>query len=115
MYKQCYFKELRFVDSGEVEKVLGRTAIRLEGLSIVVYDTKQFMPVRCFERDLTIIQLTIPFLPKQHFYHWWGEIVLGSWRVYTAIFATMSPPPPFPARFILPVCHIVYPQIQISH
>jgi hypothetical protein len=44
-----------FLDSTrEVDKVLGRNAIRIEGLSIIVYDTKQFMPVRHFEKDLAI-------------------------------------------------------------
>jgi protein O-GlcNAc transferase len=54
-YNQCHLKELRFLDStGEVDKVLGRNAVRIEGLSIIVYDTKQFMPVRHFEKDLAI-------------------------------------------------------------
>lgn len=77
-------KELRFVHREEAEKVLDQNAIQIRGFSIIVYDTKQFMP---------------------HFYHWWGEIVLGSWRVYSVIFATESSPLPFPARFILPFVH----------
>jgi len=77
-------KELRFLDTSEVDEVLGHNAIQVDGFSIIVYDTKQFMP---------------------HYYHWWGEIILGSWRVYSAIFATISPPPPPPARFILPFVH----------
>ena len=39
----------------------------------------------------------------KHFYHWWGEIILGTWRAYSGIFRTKSPTPPLPARFLLPV------------
>jgi len=85
--------------------VLGPDAIRIDGFSVVVYDTEQFMHVRRF--CLIVLGALSNFLSQQHFYHWWGEIVLGSWRVYSSIFPTTSPPPlpPFPARFILPVRH----------
>lgn len=39
----------------------------------------------------------------QHFYHWWGEIILGSWRIYSKLVYGRKFPLPFPARFILPV------------
>ncbi|KAF8224737.1 hypothetical protein L208DRAFT_1425748 [Tricholoma matsutake] len=51
--------KLRFIDPAGAEKTLGPNAIRIDGFSVVVYDTEQFM---------------------RHLYHWWGEIVLGSWR-----------------------------------
>lgn len=44
----------------------------------------------------------------QHYYHWFGEIILGLWRVYSMLgisslngtFASL----PFPTRVLLPVC-----------
>lgn len=96
-----YFKELRFIDPADAEQTLGPNAIRIDGFSVVVYDTEQFMRVCHFVIFYSFV-LTF-LLTQQHLYHWWGEIVLGSWRVYSAIFPTTSSPPPLPARFILPV------------
>ena len=47
IYK-LYTKELRFITAEEAEIVLGPTAIRIDGFSVVVYDTEQFMRVCCF-------------------------------------------------------------------
>jgi hypothetical protein len=44
--KSCLSKELRFIDPGDAERVLGPNAIRIGGFSVVVYDTEQFMRVR---------------------------------------------------------------------
>ena len=46
MNKRHHLKELRFLDTGEVDKVLDDNAVRIDGFSIIIYDTKQFMPVR---------------------------------------------------------------------
>ncbi|KAF7300528.1 hypothetical protein HMN09_00937300 [Mycena chlorophos] len=81
-------EELRFLSSEEeMRSVLGETRpMRVEGTSVVVYDTKQFMT---------------------HFYHWFGEIILGFWRVYSHLLLNDSGETPLtslpPARrFIIP-------------
>ncbi|KAF9467541.1 hypothetical protein BDZ94DRAFT_1248380 [Collybia nuda] len=76
-------KEIQYIDPHGAKETLGDNAIHVEGLSMILYDTDQFM---------------------DHFYHWWGEIILGSWRVYSAFiqYSNASWPPPLPARFILP-------------
>ncbi|KAF7289787.1 hypothetical protein MIND_01352900 [Mycena indigotica] len=58
-------QELQFLEpeSHAAESILGsQRAMRVSGVSVVVYDPSQFM---------------------HHFYHWFGEIILGFWRVYT--------------------------------
>ncbi|RDB18390.1 hypothetical protein Hypma_000336 [Hypsizygus marmoreus] len=76
-------KELRFITSADATEILGKHAIPIEGFTMIVYDTEQFM---------------------NRFYHWWGEMVLGTWRVYSALdaFTQGAENPPFPARVILP-------------
>nr|GAT47165.1 predicted protein [Mycena chlorophos] len=81
-------EELRFLSSEEeMRSVLGETRpMRVEGTSVVVYDTKQFMT---------------------HFYHWFGEIILGFWRIYSHLLLNDSGETPLtslpPARrFIMP-------------
>ncbi|KAG6810988.1 hypothetical protein H0H92_009527 [Tricholoma furcatifolium] len=53
-------KEMQFISPDDAEGTLGKYAIRTEGLSVMVYDPTEFM---------------------SHFYHWWGEIILGAWRI----------------------------------
>ncbi|KAF9458387.1 hypothetical protein BDZ94DRAFT_1173734 [Collybia nuda] len=76
-------RELRFITPEEATEVLGENAILIEDFSAIVYDTEQFM---------------------SHFYHWWGEIILGAWRVYSSLNTLPGGPSilPFPARFLLP-------------
>lgn len=38
-------KELQFISPEQASVVLGENAITLEGLSMILYDTQQFMPV----------------------------------------------------------------------
>jgi len=69
----------------EAKKTLGTRAVVIEGMSFIMYDTRQFMA---------------------HYYHWWGEIILGAMRVYSALSFLpeyKNTPLPEPARFILPV------------
>ncbi|GLB38985.1 putative protein of unknown function (DUF563) [Lyophyllum shimeji] len=49
-----------FLGPDDVESTLGKHTIRVEGLSVIVYDSPQFF---------------------SHYYHWWGEIILGAWRI----------------------------------
>ncbi|KAJ6484476.1 hypothetical protein C8R47DRAFT_555808 [Mycena vitilis] len=77
-------EQLRFVTPEEASDVLGVHITRIEGVSVILYDPAQFM---------------------QHFYHWFGELILGAWRVYSHILLDETRPPtplPLPARFILP-------------
>ncbi|KAF8886772.1 hypothetical protein BD779DRAFT_606449 [Infundibulicybe gibba] len=72
--------DLRFVSPAEAWPILGDRAILVEEMSMIMQDTPQFM---------------------HHYYHWWGEIILGAYRVYSAV-PTTGGPLPSPARFILP-------------
>ncbi|KAF8632688.1 hypothetical protein AX15_001741 [Amanita polypyramis BW_CC] len=57
-------EELEFITVSNASNVLGDSVRRINGVTIVMYDPVQFM---------------------HHFYHWWGEIILGAWRVYSTI------------------------------
>ncbi|KAF8632685.1 hypothetical protein AX15_001738 [Amanita polypyramis BW_CC] len=57
-------EELMFVSASNASKALGNFVRRINGVTVVMYDPVQFM---------------------HHFYHWWGEIILGAWRVYSAV------------------------------
>ncbi|KAJ6476926.1 hypothetical protein C8R45DRAFT_1008269 [Mycena sanguinolenta] len=74
--------QLQFINPDQATSILGDSLTLIEGFSVVVYDVPQFVG---------------------HFYHWFGEIILGAWRVYSHILlSSPSPPLPFPRRFILP-------------
>ncbi|KAF5392389.1 hypothetical protein D9757_001565 [Collybiopsis confluens] len=75
---------LQFIDPQMAMEKLGTSPVRIDDFTVVLYDPKQFMT---------------------HYYHWWGEIMLGFWRVYSMLgvqidgsFASL----PFPKRFLLP-------------
>ncbi|KIK70046.1 hypothetical protein GYMLUDRAFT_150961 [Collybiopsis luxurians FD-317 M1] len=75
---------LQFISPHAAVEMLGTSRIRLDEFTVIVYDPKQFMT---------------------HYYHWWGEIILGFWRVYSMLgwrlddrFSSL----PFPKRFFLP-------------
>ncbi|KAG6899714.1 hypothetical protein C0993_007641 [Termitomyces sp. T159_Od127] len=79
-------KELQIIDPGEATKILGEQALVVEGFTLIAYDNEQFM---------------------SHFYHWWGEIILGAWRVYSALTgpylsARYTAVPSFASRILLP-------------
>ncbi|TFK25332.1 hypothetical protein FA15DRAFT_668559 [Coprinopsis marcescibilis] len=86
-------KELQFLHPSRAKEVLGEYATIIPGFSVVIYDPGQFM---------------------HHFYHWWGEIIIGMWRVYSTLAygsfdetdadgAPLSVDSlPFPSRFLLP-------------
>jgi len=53
-----------------------------------MYDIWQFMKVRC-ESSLSFFfsfeDIFIHAHTTKHYYHWWGEIILGGWRVYSLL------------------------------
>ncbi|KAG6811188.1 hypothetical protein H0H92_008628 [Tricholoma furcatifolium] len=72
--------ELQIINPTEAKEILGESALALKGFTLIAYDTEQFM---------------------NHFYHWWGEIILGAWRVYSAVVGTSSASS-FASRVLLP-------------
>ncbi|KAF8641810.1 hypothetical protein AX16_009791 [Volvariella volvacea WC 439] len=80
-------QELRFIHPRDAPQILGSRAMNVKGFSIIIYDPPQFL---------------------RHFYHWWGEIMLGLWRVYASLFDATNrfngsaKYPPAPARFLIP-------------
>ncbi|KAF8960157.1 hypothetical protein BDZ97DRAFT_2040215 [Flammula alnicola] len=77
-------QDLQFLEPST--EALGGRAIRITGLSVIVYDPPSTM---------------------NNFYSWWGEIVLGAWRVYSKIGQEVNNSTAsslsLPSRFILPV------------
>ncbi|KAF9071796.1 hypothetical protein BDP27DRAFT_1446017 [Rhodocollybia butyracea] len=73
-------KHLRYISLEEAEQLLGHNPLHINDMTVIVYDTKTFL---------------------RHYYHWWGEVVLGFWRVYSMI--NEPGPLPFPSRFLLPL------------
>ncbi|KAF5324083.1 hypothetical protein D9619_011227 [Psilocybe cf. subviscida] len=76
-------KEMQLISPEDAQGILRSHAVVLRGMSYVVYDTAQFM---------------------KHYYHWWGEIILGAVRVYSTLSLILGPLPD-PARFLLPNIH----------
>ncbi|KAJ7773830.1 hypothetical protein B0H16DRAFT_1303994 [Mycena metata] len=77
-------RHLQFISPEEVTDLLGTSITNIEGVSVIVYDPAEFV---------------------KHFYHWFGEIILGLWRVYSHISLDPHRAPtalPSPRRFILP-------------
>ncbi|PFH47941.1 hypothetical protein AMATHDRAFT_76970 [Amanita thiersii Skay4041] len=75
-------QELQFITPEESQLILGEHAVRVDGLSFIVSDNNQFV---------------------NHYYHLWGEIILGAWRIYSSLrSSTRSRHLPFPDRIILP-------------
>ncbi|KAJ7053345.1 hypothetical protein C8F01DRAFT_996814 [Mycena amicta] len=84
-------QELQFLEPEKAVGVLGDSpAMRIVGTSVVVYDTAQFMT---------------------HYYHWFGEIILGLWRIYSHLLVDEASPDavvdfsrlPRVQRFLLPL------------
>ncbi|CAK5272741.1 unnamed protein product, partial [Mycena citricolor] len=76
--------EIRFISPEDAQGVLGKMITRVEGISIVVYDPAEY---------------------AHHFYHWFGEILFGFWRVYSHILMDSSKTErtlDFPRKIILP-------------
>ncbi|EDR06835.1 uncharacterized protein LACBIDRAFT_299738 [Laccaria bicolor S238N-H82] len=77
-------EDLQFIHPSKAKEILGEFAMRIPDFSVIVHDHWQFM---------------------KHYYHWWGEIILGFWRVYSHLAegGGRVEDLPFPARFILTV------------
>ncbi|KAJ7051349.1 hypothetical protein C8F01DRAFT_999416 [Mycena amicta] len=86
-------RELQFLEPEDAVSVLGDArAMRIVGTSVVVYDVAQFMT---------------------HYYHWFGEIILGFWRIYSHLLVDGASPDAVPVvdfsrlppvqRFLLPL------------
>ncbi|KAK1225030.1 hypothetical protein PQX77_012029 [Marasmius sp. AFHP31] len=76
--------EMQFIKPERARGRFGDHIHRFDGFTILVYDPSQFM---------------------HHYYHWWGEIVLGLWRVYSKLGVREGDtvtPLPFPKRFLAP-------------
>ncbi|KAF8908539.1 hypothetical protein CPB84DRAFT_1674248 [Gymnopilus junonius] len=76
-------REMQIVAPEQAKDVLGDHAAVIDGMNVILYDTNQFMA---------------------HYYHWWGEIVLGAMRVYSglSLVPELQTPLPEVSRFILP-------------
>ncbi|TFK41786.1 hypothetical protein BDQ12DRAFT_663800 [Crucibulum laeve] len=77
-------EDLQFVHPSRAHEILGENVLRIPEFSVIVYDPPQFM---------------------NHFYHWWGEIILGAWRTYSRLSMREDGKTgvlPLPSRFILP-------------
>ncbi|KAF7761931.1 hypothetical protein Agabi119p4_9923 [Agaricus bisporus var. burnettii] len=80
-------EDIQFITPDELVGLLGDSAIRIDGFSWIMYDVPQFMG---------------------HYYHWWGEIILGGWLVYSRIGLDKSGAfhpelLEWPKRFLLPI------------
>ncbi|KAJ6568687.1 hypothetical protein B0H19DRAFT_1373227 [Mycena capillaripes] len=89
-----FYVQLRFIAAQDASRILGsasgllgREAKYMEGFSVIVYDPPNLMT---------------------DYYHWFGEVILGAWRVYSHLspnepsMSTFPKHLPLPRRFILP-------------
>ncbi|KAF8345461.1 hypothetical protein F5887DRAFT_1102569, partial [Amanita rubescens] len=76
-------KELQFISPTQAREVLGDHAIPIDGVSFILTDNGQFI---------------------NHYYHLWGEMILGAWRIYSSLASSVKTVAtlPFPSRLILP-------------
>ncbi|KAF9477284.1 hypothetical protein BDN70DRAFT_862117 [Pholiota conissans] len=74
--------DMQIISPESAKQFLGEHAVVISGMSFVLWDPKQFMT---------------------HYYHWWGEIILGAMRSYSrlALLPGVKTPLPEPRRFIL--------------
>ncbi|KIY72239.1 hypothetical protein CYLTODRAFT_486459 [Cylindrobasidium torrendii FP15055 ss-10] len=73
-------KELQFISPDDARTTLGSNPIPMDGLTVFIYD--------------------VDFL--RHLYHWWGEILLGFWRIYSKLETTNASKLDAPRRFVVP-------------
>ncbi|KAJ3523232.1 hypothetical protein NMY22_g11535 [Coprinellus aureogranulatus] len=75
---------VQYITPAQSRDVLGNFATVMPGVSFFVLDPPRFL---------------------SHFYHYWGEVLLGGWRVYSTL--ALSDPSmlgklPYPSRFVFP-------------
>jgi len=94
-------EEMQIISLEEAEAVLGtgqEEATVIDGMSFILYDSTQFM---------------------LHYYHWWGEIILGALRVYETLSllpdSKMKKPLGEVKRWLLPVCSLSRYFLLIPH
>ncbi|CCM05354.1 uncharacterized protein FIBRA_07568 [Fibroporia radiculosa] len=78
-------QEMRIIDTNEARRLFGLSAERLDGVSWLAYDPKQFIT---------------------HYYHWSAELFFGFWRAYSSLDPSIPPTGettlPAPRRMIFP-------------
>jgi len=66
--------------------LLGDSAIQVQGFSWIMHDIWQFMKVSVNPHHYLSSKIfTHTYTHTKHYYHWWGEIILGGWRVYSLV------------------------------
>ncbi|TFK68526.1 hypothetical protein BDN72DRAFT_674442 [Pluteus cervinus] len=76
-------KEMQIIHPADIRPLFGQHALWIHDTSVIIYDPPQYL---------------------NHYYHWWGEIMLGIWRIFSAWSVRYNGGRPLtpPARFILP-------------
>ncbi|KAH9941287.1 uncharacterized protein BXZ73DRAFT_42246 [Epithele typhae] len=78
-------KQMRVISTAEAHQLFGAEAERMDGVSWLAYDPKQFIT---------------------HYYHWSAELFFGFWRTYSSLDPTIPPSGdthlPAPRRMVFP-------------
>lgn len=78
-------ESIQYISPAQAKNILGDVATVISGVTFFIADPPQFLT---------------------HFYHFWGEIILGAWRVYATLAlstdSTALDRLPLPDRFIMP-------------
>ncbi|KAJ3538606.1 hypothetical protein NMY22_g5094 [Coprinellus aureogranulatus] len=76
---------VEFITPAQSKQVLGDVATVVSGVNFLILDTSQFL---------------------NHYYHFWGEVIIGAWRVYSTLAlskdTTALDKLPFPSRILMP-------------
>ncbi|TEB37366.1 hypothetical protein FA13DRAFT_1726446 [Coprinellus micaceus] len=76
---------VKYISPAESRGVLGDFATVISGVSFLILDPPRYLA---------------------HFFHYWGEVLLGAWRVYSSLALSSDPSLinslPFPSRFVFP-------------
>ncbi|KAF8970076.1 hypothetical protein BDZ97DRAFT_1652817 [Flammula alnicola] len=75
--------DMQILTPEAAKPILRERAVVMDGMSFIFHDTNQVMP---------------------HYYHWWGELILGAMRMYSGLSFVpgISSPLPEPKHFLLP-------------
>ncbi|KAJ2925006.1 hypothetical protein H1R20_g12078, partial [Candolleomyces eurysporus] len=76
-------QDLQFISPSQAKEYLGEFATVVKDTSVIIYDPAQFLP---------------------HYYHFWGEVIIGAWRVYSTLGlgALGLDHLPLPSRWVMP-------------
>ncbi|RXW21580.1 hypothetical protein EST38_g4287 [Candolleomyces aberdarensis] len=77
-------EDLQFISPSQAKEHLGEFATVMKDTTIFIYDRPQFLP---------------------HYYHFWGEVIIGAWRVYSTLGlgALGLDRLPLPSRWVMPL------------